>query len=61
MLVGAAVGLVPRASALVMSGPPGLKFIFEPELGPELLFPPRFGRKGRRFVAIANLDLAKGD
>jgi len=54
MLVGAAVGRVPRASDLVISGPPGLKFILEPE--EELPgLPPKFGRRGRLLVAIAGL------
>lgn len=53
MLVGAAVGLVPRASDLVMSGPPGLKFMLEPEEEGLPAVPPKFGRSGRRLVAIA--------
>jgi len=55
MLVGAAVGRVPRASDLVISGPPGLKFILEPEEEEPPGLPPKFGRRGRLLVAIAGL------
>lgn len=51
ILVGGAVGRVPFASDRVMSGPPGRKFILDVVLGP--LCPlPRFGRSGRRLLAI---------